>query len=371
MAALDGVRVVDLSTRATGPFATQVLAELGATVLKVERPPRGDPERYTEPAMFRACNRGKHSVALDTKVPADCDVLRQLVAEADVFVEGFRPGVADRMGFGFHAVRDMAPRVVYVSLPGFGSTGPRAGARSYDTQLRAIAGELALNADADGVPRYQPASPTFDYAAAMYAALGIVISLLRDRTTAVHLEVPILAAGLAWNFARLTDAHYADMGATKGRYVFATSDGRYVTINAGQDGEFEALCRAIDRTDLAERDELRSRAGRVSARAAIDEAVADAVGSDTMVNWMERFERFDVPAAPVLTPQEVLGDPQVQELAVVHGGDNPWAELPIFGLDRRALRQVPACDGDGAALRSGGWAALDRGTADQKGQARR
>ncbi len=205
MGALDGLRVLDLSTRATGPFATQMLAELGATVLKVERPPAGDPERHTEPAIFRACNRGKHSVALDVNVDADRRLLDELLADTDVFVEGFRPGVADRIGLGFAAVRARSPLVVYVSLPGFGSSGPRASTRSYDTQLRAVAGELALNAGADGVPRYDAASPTFDFAAAMYAALGVVTSLLGGRTDAVRLEVPILAAGLAWSFARLTD----------------------------------------------------------------------------------------------------------------------------------------------------------------------
>jgi crotonobetainyl-CoA:carnitine CoA-transferase CaiB-like acyl-CoA transferase len=358
MGALDGVRVIDLSTRATGPFATQVLAELGATVLKVERPPAGDPERWTEPAMFRACNRGKHSIALDTTVPADRELLREMVVDADVFLEGFRPGVAERMGFGFGAVRSLAPRIVYVSLPGFGSTGPRAGARSYDTQLRAIAGELVLNAGADGEPRYDPASPTFDYAAAMYAALGIVTSLLHDRQTAVHLEVPILAAGLVWSFARLTDSHYTGGVASPGRYVFATADSRYVAINAGQDGEFTGLCRAIGRIDLAEREDLRSRPGRVRASVEIDQIVAEAIRSDSLAEWMARLERFDVPAAPVLRPAEVFDDPQVRELGVVHGGDDPWAELPIFGLERRALRDVPVCDGDRIAVRAGGWAAL-------------
>jgi crotonobetainyl-CoA:carnitine CoA-transferase CaiB-like acyl-CoA transferase len=361
MRALDGLRVVDLSTRATGPFATQLLAELGATVLKVERPPAGDPERHTEPAMFRACNRGKHSVALDVRADADRRLLDELLADTDVFVEGFRPGVADRMGLGFADVCLHSPRVVYVSLPGFGSTGPRAGTRTYDTQLRAVAGELALNAGADGVPRYDPASPTFDFAAAMYAALGVVTSMLGDRTEAVHLEVPILAAGLAWTFARLTDRHYADAAARPGRYVFATSDGRYLTINAGQDDEYVALCNAIDRPDLLS-DDLRTRPGRQRARTEIDEAVAAAIRSNSLAHWMERLTAFDVPAAPVLQPDEVFDDPQVRELNVVHDDPEPWAELPIFGIDRRALRNVPRYDHDGANVRAAGWSALASGS---------
>ena len=151
------------------------------------------------------------------------------------------------------------------------------------------------------MPRYDPASPTFDFAAAMYAALGVVTSLLGGRTDAVHLEVPILAAGLAWTFARLTDDSYAQAATRPGRYVFATSDGRYLTINAGQDDEYVALCKAIDRTDLLG-DELHTRPGRQRARAEIDEAVADAIGSASLAHWMERLIEFDVPAAPVLSP---------------------------------------------------------------------
>ncbi len=161
--ALQRLRVLDFSTHATGPFATQVLASLGATVLKVERPPAGDPERHGEYAMFVACNRGKHSVLVDAKQPDDLALLEQLLTDADVVVEGFRPGVADRLGFGFDRVRALQPQVIYVSLPGFGSTGPRAGARGYDTQYRALAGDLMLNAHG-GAPAYSPASPVFDYA---------------------------------------------------------------------------------------------------------------------------------------------------------------------------------------------------------------
>ena len=169
--------------------------------------------------------------------------------------------------------------------------------------------------------------------------------------------MPILAAGLAWTFARLTDDSYAQAANRAGRYVFATSDGRYLTINVGQDDEYVALCTAIDRTDLLS-DELRTCPGRQRARAAIDEAIADAIGSASSAYWMERLIEFDVPAAPVLQPDEVFDDPQVRELGVVHGGPTPWAELPIFGLDRRALRDVADYDADGPRIRAGGWSAL-------------
>jgi crotonobetainyl-CoA:carnitine CoA-transferase CaiB-like acyl-CoA transferase len=359
-AALSGLRVLDLSTHATGPFATQILASLGATVLKVERPPAGDPERQGEYAMFVACNRGKYSVALDVKDAADKRVLEDLARDADAFFEGFRPGVAERMGFGFERVRQLQPRVIYVSLPGFGSTGPRAGLRGYDTQYRALAGDLWLNAGPDGIPRYNPASPSFDYATAMYATIGVLSALLGPRAEAVHLEVPILAAGLAWSFARLIDPAYDGGPMASADYVFATLDGEYVAINAGPDQEFIALCEAIGRPDLHRREDLRTARQRHERRAEIDAIVAGAIASDTVAGWQERLSAHEVPHAPVLKPGRVTSEPQVRELGVVHGGDEPHSELPIFGLPRRSLRHVPALDEHGTAVRQGGWPALDR-----------
>jgi crotonobetainyl-CoA:carnitine CoA-transferase CaiB-like acyl-CoA transferase len=193
--------VLDLSQHATGPFATQIMAALGATVVKLEQPPGGDRERHTEPEMFLACNRGKHSIALDLKTDADREVLRRLLSGADVLIEGFRPGVADRLGFGFPAVSAIQPRIIYVSMPGFGSAGPLAQTPGYDVEFRALAGDLSLNADSGGTPQYARAAPTFDYAAAMYATIGVLTTLLDTGRAPVHLEVPVLAAGLALSFA--------------------------------------------------------------------------------------------------------------------------------------------------------------------------
>jgi crotonobetainyl-CoA:carnitine CoA-transferase CaiB-like acyl-CoA transferase len=357
---LSGLRVLDLSTHATGPFATQILASLGATVLKVERPPAGDPERHGEYAMFLACNRGKYSVALDVKDGADRHLLEDLACEADVFFEGFRPGVAERVGFGFERLQELQPRVIYVSLPGFGSTGPRAGTRGYDTQYRALAGDLWLNAGPDGIPRYNPASPSFDYATAMYAAIGVLSALLGPRKEAVRLEVPILAAGLAWSFARLIDPAYAAGTMASASYVFRTRDNEYVAINAGPDQEFIALCEAIGRPDVHRREDLRDAARRRERRAELDAIVAEAIAGDTLSHWQQRLTACDVPWAPVLKPAAVTSDPQVRELGVVYGGDEPHAELPIFGLPHRSLRRVPSVDEHGTLIRQGGWPALEQ-----------
>lgn len=308
--ALDRLRVLDLSQHATGPFATQIMAALGATVVKVEQPPDGDRERHTEPAMFLACNRGKHSTALDLKAAPDREVFRQLLGGADVLVEGFRPGVAARLGFGFAAVSAIQPRIIYVSMPGFGSAGPLAMSPGYDVEFRALAGDLALNAGQDGTPRYARAAPTFDYAAAMYATIAVLTALLDPGRAAVHLEVPILAAGLALSFARLIDPRYEPgKDGQRWQHIYRCADGRFVSITVGQDRHFRALCDALGLAELADRDDLRTLSGRHAAAAELNELIDAAIGQATLAQWRPRLDAAGVAYAPVLLPGEVRESP--------------------------------------------------------------
>ena len=358
---LAGIRVLELATHAVGPFATQILAGLGATVLKVERPPRGDPERTTEPPMFYACNQGKHSVAIDLGAPEGRAQLEGLVRDCDVLFEGFRPGAAERMGVDFERVkRELQPRIIYVSLPGFGSSGPYATRRGYDVELRAIAGEIFINKDAAGVPQYAGASPAFDFACAMYAALGVVTTLLdRDRGP-MHLEASILASGLHWAFPRLIPPRVEDRGGRQ--HVFRAADGKYLTVTSAEASQFQALCAAIGRPELQQD-------GKFTVPIAeINRATAEAVATDTQQAWVARFDAAGIPSAPVLEPEEVFEDPQVRHLGVIGMDPQPWSRVPIFGLPTRPLGPPPAIDQDGAAVRAGGWAALDAADGNDQAQ---
>jgi CoA:oxalate CoA-transferase len=321
------LRVLDLSQHATGPFATQIMAALGAAVVKIEQPPRGDRERFTEPEMFLACNRGKYSLALDLKADADRAVLHELVTGADVLVEGFRPGVAARLGVDFPEVSALQPRLIYVSMPGFGSAGPLAGTPGYDVEFRALAGDLT--------------------------------TLLDPRRTAVRLEVPILAAGLAFSFARLIDPRYGPaQDGQRWQHLYRCADGRFVSITAGQDAQFQALCRAIGLAGLADREDLRTMAGRHAAAAEVNQRIGAAIAQSALDRWRPRLDAAGVPWAPVLQPDEVFGHPQVQALGVVHQGPEPYADLPIFGLPSRSLVRPPEVDEHGEALRRDGWLGL-------------
>jgi CoA:oxalate CoA-transferase len=340
--ALDRLRVLDLSQHATGPFATQILAALGASVVKVEQPPHGDRERFTEPEMFLACNCGKYSIALNLKAEPDRAVLTRLIRDADVLVEGFRPGVAARLGVGYPEVSALQPRIIYVSMPGFGSAGPLAYAPGYDVEFRALAGDLALNSDAAGTPQYARASPVFDYAAAMYATIGVLTTLLDPRRTAVRLEVPILAAGLAFSFARLIDPRYAPgQDGQRWQHLYRCADGRFVSITAGQDAQFRALCEAIGLAGLADREDLRTIAERHAAAAEVTERIGAVIAQSPLAEWRPRFDAAGIPWAPVLHPGEVFEHPQVQALGILHPAPSPHADLPIFGLPSRSLVRLP------------------------------
>jgi crotonobetainyl-CoA:carnitine CoA-transferase CaiB-like acyl-CoA transferase len=350
--ALAGMRVVDLSNHAVGPFASQLLAGLGATVIKVERPPKGDMERSTEPPMFYACNQGKHSVALNVGDPEDRAVLEKLIRECDVLIEGFRPGAADRMGLGFEQVRDTLQReIIYVSLPGFGATGPYVARRAYDTELRAVSGDIYLNRDENGVPRYAHAIPSFDYACAMYAVIGVMGAWMTRGAGAQHIESSILGAGLAWAFARLLP--YEHEAGERREYVFRASDDRYLTITAADPTLFRSLCLVIDRPDL-EKD------GQPTVPfATLNAILREVVATASRDEWLRRFEGAGVASAPVLEPAEVFVDPQVTHLGIVGMEPQPWSRTPIFGLPIRKLAPPPKLDQHGEAIRAGGWAAVE------------
>jgi crotonobetainyl-CoA:carnitine CoA-transferase CaiB-like acyl-CoA transferase len=348
---LEGLKVLDFTMRAVGPFATQILAGLGATVLKVERP-GGDPERQTDPPMFNACNQGKHSIVLDAGEPLWRETLDMLIFEADVVVEGFRPGAADNMGIGYERiVADLNPRIVYLSLPGFGSTGPYAQLPAFDTELRAMAGDLHFNRDAAGTPLYASGAPNFDYACAMYGVVGVLTTLLTPRLRPRRIEASILASGLHWTFPRLDPRRPKNL---KGRrYVFRTSDDRHMTVTAAEPRAFRKLC------DVIGRPELHDGSGRLAVSTQeLNEAMDAVVARRPLAEWLERLGRAGVACSAVLEPDEVFAHPQVKHLGVIGLEPQPWSRVPIFGLPTRPLSPPPDPDAHGPAVRAGGWDGL-------------
>ncbi len=331
---LAGVRVLDLSIWRPGPYATQLLAELGAEVIKVE-PPAGDPMRVYA-ALFAALHADKRSVALDLKLPADRDRALGLARDADVVVEGYRPGVADRLGVGYEQVRSVNPGVIYCSVSGLGQDGPLAAAPGHDLDYTAWAGVLAP----EGGPPVVPAVPVADLAGGMAAAFAVCAALVRRDRTGEGERVDVAMAGVlaTWTGGvspRATGTAAASRG-VPGYGTFATADGRYLALGVLTEDHFwRALCDALGAADLAELDFVTrsSRLDELQAR------LAGAIATRSRDELVEVLLAAGVPVAPVLNREEMLSLAHFQEIDAVT--TDPWSTTPAAGFPFR-LSQHPA-----------------------------
>ena len=365
-APLSGIRVLDFSTLVPGPLATLVLAEAGAEVVKVERPDGGDPLRAYPPvvdgtsAIFALLNRGKRSVALDLKRAGAFEALSPLLTSADIVVEQFRPGVMDRLGLGYDAVRRRNPRVVYCSITGFGQSGPRALQAGHDLSYLAASGLLALTRSDDGGPIVPPVLIA-DIAGGSYpAVINILLALLRRHATGVgcHLDLSMSDAIMTLTFWALaagfsTGEWPAPGGALLSggspRYnVYRTLDDRFLAVAALEDKFWEAFCAAIELPE-PQRDDHRD-------PAAVKRVVAERLATRTGDAWETLLRRADTCAALVTPLRDAIADPHLVARSLFCGtaraGDRALPALPVPlttslrpGADDRA---VPAL-GEGNA----------------------
>jgi crotonobetainyl-CoA:carnitine CoA-transferase CaiB-like acyl-CoA transferase len=322
---LDGIRVVDLTAMVAGPMATALLADQGADVIKIEPPGTGDLIRKIGcsrggiSAIFGTLNRNKRSVMLDLGQPRGLAVLRRLVARADVFVQNFRPGVAEQMGIGEAALREVAPDLVYVSLSGFGETGPYARRRVYDSVIQALSGMAASQADPrTGVPELVR-NIVADKATGLAAAQAITAALFaRERGAGgQHVRLAMLDAAIAFLWPDVMQAHtFLGPGATSPAPAHAavsvrrTADG-YITVSAVADREFEGLCRALERPELARDERFRDTASRFRHSDVLAAVLDEVTGSRTTASWCERLAAEEVPHAPVNRLETLHQDEQV------------------------------------------------------------
>ncbi len=315
---LAGVRVVDLSRVLAGPYCTMVLADLGADVVKVERPEGGDETRSWGPpfaageaAYFLAVNRGKRSAAIDLGNPAGREIARELCAEAAVVIENFKSGGADRLGVGYEAVRELNPRVVYCSISGFGSSRSPAGRPGYDFVAQAESGLMSITGPAGGDP-YKVGVALVDVLAGLHASSAILAALHGGEGG--RIEVPLLDSALAGlvNVAQnalVTGREPVRHGNAHPNIVpyqdFGTKSGR-LAVAAANDGLFAALCAAIGLGDLAADERFATNAGRVEHRAQLVPELERRFGERTAEEWLEALEAAGVPAGKVRTVPEAL-----------------------------------------------------------------
>lgn len=326
---LAGITVVDLSQQLPGPFATLLLRTLGARIVKVE-PPAGEVGREVDPPMFRRVNAGKDIIFLDLKADEGRRRLHELVADADVFVEGFRPGVAGRLAADFQTLSQLNPRLIYCSLSGFGAQGPLARQPGHDLNFLALSGGLPGGLpDADALIRV----PWVDLASATNAALLIVAALHdRARTGAGRrLELALLDAAAVWASTKLPRE-----GAEGAYGVFATADGRRVALSVLEGPMWSRLCAAFGWADWLEDRELGETAGRRARAPEIAARVRDAVAGHTAAALADLALRHDLPLSVVNTPEDAAADPQIAVRGLFPDAEH-WRPLgpsaPALGID--------------------------------------
>lgn len=361
---LSGVRVVDLTSSVAGPYCTALLGALGADVVKVERPGRGDESRTWGPpfwngegVMFLAANASKRSVALDVKEPRGQDALLRLVEGADVFVQSLRPGAAERLGLGAEALHARNPRLVYCNVGAFGATGPLRDQPGYDALMQARAGLISVTGEADR-PGVRVGASLVDQGTGTWAAIGILGALLERAAGGGGRVVDVSLFETAVGYVPYHVAGFLATGVAPGRHgtefplvapyrVYAARDGELL-VSGSNDKLYRSLCAAVERPEWVEDTRFATNALRVEHREELDALVAARIAEEPVATWLERFERAGVPAAPVQDVAQVAQDPQtlalglLQQLPHPRVPDQTVVAHPLSVDGERVLHRTPA-----------------------------
>ena len=351
---LQGLKVVEQGTFITGPAAGMLLGDLGADVIKVEAPKTGDPFRAFRNGLysphFQTYNRNKRSIALDTKSADDRAVFDALIAEADVYIQNFRPGVADKLGAGEARLRGLNPRLVYCSISGFGPTGPSASRPAYDTVAQAASGFLNLLINPENPRVVGPAIA--DALTGFYAAYGVMGALIERGRTGLGrtVEVSMLEAMTHFNLDAFT--HYLQVDEVMGpysrarvsqSYVMKCADGKWLALHMSSPEKFwQGLATAIEQPDLFKDARFATREARIDHQEALIALLGERFRQRTRDEWCARLLSEDVPHAPMYDTSEALEDPQARHLQLMTS-----AEHPVMGLFR-TVRSPVSFDGERA-----------------------
>ena len=334
---LHGVRVVDFGLYLPGPYATRLLNDLGAEVEKVE-PPSGDPIVGFMPGVYEFLNRGKSVTVLNLKQPDDLVSAHELIRGVDVIVEGFRPGVADRLGIGFEQCSDLRPGVIYASLSGYGQTGPDRDRPGHDIGYEASGGGFAAHLIA-GEPPAVPHVPVGDLGGSLFAATTICAHLAdRSRRASIHLDVALQEAvthlsATRWGGA-LRDDRDVDVeqlaSFAPGMGFFRTRDQRWIALAAVEDSFWGRMCTALGEPALSE-PPYAHHAGRMQHRTILRERIAHRVAGRDLEELKALLDAHDVPLDLVRSAEEVMADPHLNEREIFrHTGSALHVEYPVI-----------------------------------------
>jgi crotonobetainyl-CoA:carnitine CoA-transferase CaiB-like acyl-CoA transferase len=357
MGALAGIKIAAFEQVLSGPFATCTLADMGAEVIKIERPGVGDLIRHWDSAVkglssgYVWLNRNKQSLTVDVKKEQGKDIIYRLVRESDVFFENYAPGVAERLGFGYAAVSEINPRLIYCSISGYGQDGPYRDVKAYDLLIQGEGGIIATTGYPD-----RPAKAGIsisDIAAGMYAALGIVLALYEREKTGrgQQVDISMLESIVAW--LGYFPHHYWHRGEEAARvgmrhhYVtpygpYLARDGEYVNLAVATVQDWEVFCRKVlERPDLLEDQRFATVEARRENRALLEKTIEDLMSERDHTVWLERLKKAELPHGIVRGIAKVLAHPQLVARHFFREVDSPVGRVPVVGNPLR-LSDSPA-----------------------------
>jgi crotonobetainyl-CoA:carnitine CoA-transferase CaiB-like acyl-CoA transferase len=341
---LKGIRVLDLTRVLAGPFATQILADLGAEVIKVERPGTGDDTRSwgppyikdakgndtTETTYFASCNRGKKSVTLDLADAQAQRRIRELAGRCDILVENYKVGDLARHGLDYASLRKLYPSLIYCSITGFGQNGPYADRAGYDPIAQAMSGMMSVTGEPEAMPGTTPQRvgvAVVDLMSGQYAAIGILAAMLHRKATGEgqHIDIGLLDVGVA-SMANIASA-FLGAGVVSKRngglhpsvvpsQVFECSDG-FVIVAAANDVQFRKLCEVAGRPAIAREERFATNSARVRNRAVIVPMLEDIFRSRSVADWTAQLAKAGVSCGPIYSMDQVFDDPQVRARGMV------------------------------------------------------
>ena len=328
MKPLEGVRVLDLTRALAGPFCTLMLGDYGADVIKIELPGSGDDTRAwgppfigAESAYFLSINRNKRSLTLNFKEPKAVAIFLQLVADSDVVVENFTPGVMARLGLDYDAVKAVNPQIIYCSISGFGQDGPYKSRPAYDQIMQGISGLMSITGEPEGEPEKIGIAVT-DIGAGMWAAFSILTALRhRDQQgEGQYIDVAMLDAQVAWltyqaGYFFANNAPPQRLGKAHPTLVpyqaFLARDGKYFNVAVGSERLWERFCQGIKRAELKDNPDYATNGDRVRNRAKIVPLLQEYFLTRSSTDWVQDLQAVSVPAGPISDLAEVFADPQV------------------------------------------------------------
>lgn len=360
---LSHIRVLDLSRIMAGPWASQIFADLGADVIKIERQGRGDDTRSwgppflkdgdgndtTDAGYFLAVNRGKRSITLDIATPEGQRVVRELVKHCDVVIENFKVDTLDRYGLGYDDLKAIKPDIIYCSVTGFGQTGPRRDQPAYDFMIQAMGGLMSVTGEPDGAPGGGPEKvgvPIVDIMTGMYAAIATLGALARRAVTGSGDHIDIAMLDVQVGFLANQAMNYLVSGKPPKRAgnahpniqpqdVFPCRDGHLVLV-VGNDRQFAKFCEVIGQPELATDSRFAANSDRVGNRIILGDIIRAAFAKADMTDWLTRLDAAGVPSGPINTIPDVLRDEQVQHRGMKMRMDHPLAgEIDLIASPMR------------------------------------